>query len=73
MNERVDLGGKLRRLDTADSLLDLGKVNAQELLDKLQNADTVESASKLQLAQTALTASYTVTSRVLNLSILDYI
>jgi len=73
LQERIGIGGKLRRLETADSLLELGKVNTQELLDKLQNADTVDSASNLSLAQTALQASYTVSARVLNLSILDYI
>jgi flagellar hook-associated protein 3 FlgL len=71
--ERVELGGKLRRLETAESLLELTKVNSEELLDKLQNADSVESISNLQLADTALKASYSVTSRMLTLSILDYI
>ncbi len=73
LEERIGIGGKLRRLETAEALLDLSKVNAEELLDKLQNADTIESASNLSLAQTALEASFAVTSRILNLSILDYI
>lgn len=73
LEERIALGGKLRRLDTADSLLNLSKVNTEELLDKLQNADTIESASNLAQAQTALEASFAVTSRLLNLNILDYI
>ena len=73
LEERIDIGGRLRRLDTATSLLDLGKVNAEELIDKLQNADVVESASNLQQAEIALQASFTVSARVLNLTILDYI
>lgn len=73
LEERIALGGKLRRLDTANSLLDLSKVNTEDLLDNLQNADTVASASSLAQAQTALQASFTVTSQLLNLSILDYI
>ncbi|MCO6429837.1 MAG: hypothetical protein J5J00_03170 [Deltaproteobacteria bacterium] len=71
--ERTALGGKMRRLDTADSLLELGRVNAEELLAKLQNADIIESASSLTQAETALQASFAVTTRVLNLSILDFI
>ena len=73
LQERISVGGKLRRLETADSLLNLSKVNTEELLDKLQNADIVASASNLAQAQTALDASFAVTSRILNLSILDYI
>lgn len=71
--ERSALGGKLRRLDTAASLLELAKVNAEDVLDRLQNADIVESASNLAQAENALQASYTVSSRILSLSILDYI
>lgn len=73
MPERVTLGGKLKRLETAQSLLELSKVSAQEVLSRLQDADLATSGSNLSLAQTALQASLTVTSRVLNLSILDYI
>lgn len=73
VTERTAIGGKLRRLDTAQSLLDLTKVNTEELLDKLQNADIVESSSNLAQAQTALEASFAVTSKILSLSILDYI
>ncbi len=71
--ERNSLGGRLKRLETAQSLIDLSKNNAQEVLDKLQNADEVEAASMLAEAQTALQASFTVTAQVLNISILDYI
>lgn len=73
LDERVSLGGRMRRLETAESILELSQVNADELLDKLQNADVVASASNLSQAQTALQASFSVSSRVLNLSILDYI
>lgn len=71
--ERVGLGGKLRRIDTADSLLELTKASAQDALDKLQNADIAESASNLTQAQTVLQASLTVTAKVLNQSIMDYL
>jgi flagellar hook-associated protein 3 FlgL len=71
--ERVGLGAKLRRLETGESLLTLTKNSAQDVLGRLQNADETESASNLQQAQNALQASYTVTARVLRLTILDYI
>ncbi len=71
--ERASLGGKMRRLDTARSLLELSEATAEEVLSKLQDADVAESASNLAQAQSALEASYVVTNRLLNLSILDYI
>lgn len=71
--QRVSLGGKLRRIETAESLIDLTKINSEEVLSRLQNADPVESASALAQAQTVLQASFTATSRILQLSILDYL
>jgi flagellin-like hook-associated protein FlgL len=71
--ERVSLGGRLRRLETAESLLSLTKVSADEVLSRIQNVDETEAAASLAEAQNALESSYTVTARVLRLSILDYI
>lgn len=73
MPQRVEIGGKLRRLETAKSVLELSQTSATEVLDRLQNADLTVSISNLSRAQTALEASFSVTSRVLNLSILNYI
>ena len=67
------IAGKLRRLDTASSLLELSKSAGEDVLARLQDADVFESASKLAQAQTALQASMQVTSRILNISILDFI
>jgi flagellar hook-associated protein 3 FlgL len=71
--ERVALGGKLRRIETAESLLRMSKQNSEDVLGRLQNADEAESASALALAQNALQASYTATSLILRLSIMDFI
>jgi flagellar hook-associated protein 3 FlgL len=71
--ERVSLGGRLRRLETGESLLRLTKNSAEEVLSRIRDADETEVASGLAQAQNALQASYTVTARVLRLSILDYI
>jgi flagellar hook-associated protein 3 FlgL len=73
MPERVDIAGRLRRITTAESLLDLLKTSSQEALDKLQNTDMYSAATELSQAQTALQASLTVSTRVLQMSILDYI
>lgn len=71
--ERTMLGGKMRRLETAESLLTLSKTSAQEVLSKIQNADETESVANLTQAQTALQASYSVTAKALRLTIMDYI
>ena len=71
--ERTMLGGKMRRLETAESLLSLSKTSAQEVLSKIQNADETESVANLTQAQTALQASYSVTAKALRLTIMDYI
>lgn len=71
--ERTNLGGRLTRLENARSLIELSKEASKEALGNLQEADITESATNLSLAQTALEASLTVTTRVLNLTILDFI
>lgn len=71
--ERVSLGGRLRRLETGEALLELTKNSAKEVLSRIQDADETEAAANLQQAQTALQASYSVTAKVLRLTILDYI
>ena len=73
MQERVDLGGRMRRLDTAAAILDLNKASTTDALAALQDADIAESATNLTQAQTALEASMTVSLRILNLSILDFL
>lgn len=73
MPERVSLGARLKRLQTADALLDLTKQDAEAVLAELQAADIATSATNLTQAQTALEASYTVNSRILTLTILDFL
>ena len=73
MPERISVAGRLRRIDTAQSLLDITKVTSQEALDTLQNTDIYSAATELTQAQTALQASLTVSTKVLQMSILDYI
>jgi flagellar hook-associated protein 3 FlgL len=69
----TEIAGRQRRLDTAESLLSLSKLNTQEVLGSIRDADMVDSASKLSQAETILQASMTVTGQVLKLSILNYL
>jgi flagellar hook-associated protein 3 FlgL len=71
--ERASLGERLNLLEVTTSLHEFSKDSAKTQLSNIRDADTAESATGLSLAQTALQASYTVTSRMLNLSIMDYI
>ncbi len=63
----------MRRIETAEALLGLTKNSADEALGRIQNAEETESAANLTAAQNALQASYSVTARVLRLTVLDYI
>jgi flagellin-like hook-associated protein FlgL len=63
----------MRRIETAESLLGLTKNSAEDVLGRIRDADPTESAANLSKAQTALEASYSVTAKVLRMTILDYI
>ncbi len=71
--ERVDVAARLKRIETAQSLIAMNKTSTKEVLGKLQDADIVESASNLSIAEQALSASMSVTARVLGISILNYL
>jgi len=71
--ERSSIAERLHSLDLNASILSFTKEASKIQLSHLRDSDTAESATELSLAQTALQASYTVTSRMLNLSIMDYI
>lgn len=71
--ERTSLGARLNRIETASSVLTAAKTSAQATLDNLQNADVATAATGLQQAQYGLQAAMQVTSKVLNLNVLDYL
>jgi flagellar hook-associated protein 3 FlgL len=71
--ERTSIGGRLRRVQTAESILKLSKESAQDIISNFQAADIAESATALSQAQTALQGAYTVGTQVLRQSILDYL
>ncbi|MGI6680718.1 MAG: flagellin [Bdellovibrionota bacterium] len=71
--EQASLAGRLTRLDISKSILNITNTSTKEALSTLQEVDAYEAASNLVNAQTALNASFLVTSRILRLSFLDYI
>ncbi|RMG42972.1 MAG: hypothetical protein D6719_04900 [Candidatus Dadabacteria bacterium] len=73
MPEQVKLAGRMRRLETASSILELSEENTNEILDKMQGTDVFDASSRLSYAQTSLQASLTVLSRGLGNTILEYL
>jgi len=73
ITEQSSVAGRLKRLESAGELLGSLKTGVSEVLGRLQAADVLTSASLLTQAKTALEASLTVSARLLNLNILDYI
>lgn len=73
MPERISLGAKLKRIDTAEALLSLTKDDAKSVLGSLQDANVDESATNLANAQTALNATYAVTAKFLQNTFLNYL
>lgn len=73
MPTRVQLGSRLNILDTATSVIDVQSANFTEALNKLQATDQVEAISNLTTYQNALDAALSVTSRIINFSILQFL
>lgn len=73
MPEQANVTGRLMRLDTASSVLETAKSTSRQALSGLVDADISETATYLQQAEDALKASFLVSNRVLNLTILDYL
>lgn len=64
---------RLRRIDTARSLLELTSTSNDAVLNTLTSSDIYDAATRLSQAQTSLQASLAVTARVGKLSLMDYI
>lgn len=73
MPERADLAGRMRRLQSAESVLEASEFSAQDALGRLQHADLTEAASLLSGANTSLEAALTVSARALGQTLLDYL
>ena len=73
MVETVTVAGRLRRLQTGESLMELSKTAGEDVLDRLQSTDLFKAGSEFSMAQTALQSALLVNSKVLNQSILDFL
>lgn len=71
--EQTNVAGRISTLENTDRLLSSLTGNLQNALSKLKDTDVAEAGSALSEAQTALQASYSITSRILQQSILDYL
>ena len=71
--EEASIAGRLTRLDIARSILGITNTSTKEALSTLQEVDIYEAASNLVNAQTALNGSFMVTSKILRMTLLDYI
>lgn len=71
--EQVNIAGRLRRIETAESLLKLTKSSSEEALDTLQGTDLFDAGTKLSQAQVALQASLQVSAQIFKLSIIDFV
>jgi flagellar hook-associated protein 3 FlgL len=71
--ERARVGGRLVRVESADSVLSRRSVDLASRLSDAQDADSVEVYSALANQQTLLQASLQVTARAIQPSLLDFL
>ena len=71
--KRSSMGNSANRLETALSHLEQSRLDLQETLSGYEDADLVEILAGMTQQETALQAALTVTGRVSQLSILDYL
>lgn len=71
--QRSLLGNIGKRLEDARSQTELIQIDKKELLSNLEDADMLELASSLRQQELALQGALSITSRVGELSILDYL
>jgi flagellar hook-associated protein 3 FlgL len=68
---RARAGSKMNLLETAVSAAGLAQDQGTERLSKLQDADFIEAASRMALAQRALDAALTASAKSFSLTLLD--
>lgn len=72
-NLQTEVASRLNRLKGASSMLTLTKNTLQTIIDNTQSADMTQLAVEQSLQETAYEASLSATSKVLSLSLLDYL
>lgn len=73
IDARADVGTKLNRLDTTASHWDTVKLNLTQGLSNIEDADMTEAISQLNNWQTAYQASLSVSSKVFQQSLVDFL
>jgi flagellar hook-associated protein 3 FlgL len=71
--QRSLMGNNSARLDDSKSMLEDAKVQTQSTLSRYEDADLTEVISEMTQAEQALEAALTVSSRITNLSLLNYL
>jgi len=69
----TEIGGKTRPLESTRSHLEDLRLNTTELLSELEDMDLVEAVAELSMQQTAYQASLASSSRLLQMSLLDFL
>jgi flagellin-like hook-associated protein FlgL len=69
----ADVAGDISQLQSTKNLHEIFIANAKGQIQDIQAADTAELATKISFAQTQLQASYSVTGRLAQLSLVNYL
>ncbi len=69
----TDTGMKYSRLEVRDSITQEANLSLTKRKSMIEDADMIESVMKLQSLQTAYQASLSSTSKILNISLVDYL
>ncbi len=69
---RSQLGNRARRVDSAMLHQDDVMVDLQQILSRYQDADAIETFNEIMQQETAFQAALSITSKVSQISILDY-
>ena len=70
---RSQLGNRSARVETAVSHQENAKIDLQQILSRYENADAIEAFNNIVQQETAFQAALSVTGKVSQLSILDYL
>lgn len=70
---QAQVGTRINRVSLADQALTTQKTLVQAAIDRMEGVDPTEASLRVTTLETQLQASYTVTGRLKNLSLLNYL
>ncbi len=73
LDARAEVGARVQRLERTQSRLEDQRVELEKLVTEDRGADIAESVTDLQWQQTVLQATYSVTGKVLSMSLMDFL